>query len=64
MKEKGHTGGAETRDGRDRLTSSPKTSSKSRGKFVLGGVTKPSLICTAPVAFVLARVDTSGTEKG
>lgn len=58
------TGGADTRLGRERLVRSRKTSSKLINEWVFGGVTNPSLICTEPEAFVVARVDTSDKDDG
>lgn len=58
------TGGAETRLGLERLTSSEKISSNSRRFSVLGGITKPSLIWIVPVEGVLARVDRTGRLNG
>jgi hypothetical protein len=58
------TGGAETRLGRDRFTSSAKTRSNAIGDCAPGGVTKPSLTTAMPDACVFARVDTRFTECG
>jgi hypothetical protein len=58
-----HTGGAETRLGRDRFTSSAKTRSKAIGDCAPGGATKPSLTIAIPDACVFARVDTRFTER-
>jgi hypothetical protein len=58
------TGGADTKLGRERLTSSEKTSSKSICEFVLGADTNPSLICMVPVAWMDALVDKILTERG
>jgi hypothetical protein len=58
------TGGAETRLGRDRFTSSAKTRSNAIGDCAPGGVTKPSLTTAMPDACVFARVDTRFTDCG
>ena len=52
------TGGADTRLGRARLTSSEYISPKSMSGAVFGGRTKPSLTWTFPVACVELRVET------
>lgn len=60
-----HTGGADTREGRDRLLSSLKTSAnESWVGGALGGVMKPSLRWIAPMAGVLERVETRGIGNG
>ncbi len=56
------TGGAETRLGRVRLTSSEYISAKSLSGAVLGGATKPSLSWMLPVAWVELRVETRLAE--
>ena len=59
-----HTGGPETRLGRERLTSVLYVSLKLAGIVASGGWTKPSLMCIVPVALVVAREDMRLTEKG
>lgn len=58
------TGGAETRLGRERRTSSLYTSWNSISASVFGDATNPSLTCTVPVACFDAREDTRLTENG
>jgi hypothetical protein len=57
------TGAADTTEGLDSLTSSEKISAKSIGTSAFGGLTKPSLICTVPLASVFVRVETRGTSR-
>lgn len=58
------TGGAETKLGLLLLTNSPYVSPKSAIVCASGGCTNPSLMWMLPEAFVLARVEVRGTEKG
>jgi hypothetical protein len=59
-----HTGGADTREGRERLLSSLKASAKDSWSAESGWATKPSLRHIEPVAGVLDRVDTRGMVNG
>lgn len=57
------TGGADTKLGLDRLTSSPYVSPKLATVCASWGCTNPSLMWMLPEAFVFARVEVRGTEK-
>ena len=58
-----HTGGAETNEGRERLTRSANISSNSMRFCVLAVGANPSLIWIVPVLGVPARVETTSSEK-